>query len=159
MKQLQRSEDDLKRASAHLHYELWMLTSTANALGSGIAERGWLLNALLESFVIHMRAMSDFFYAERRKPDDVLAADFFPAEDWLRIRPTETDILKNARKRAHKEIVHLTYERLNVTPEAKAWSFLDIARDVHTVMGVFLRHVPKELLSHEGSASQGGGAS
>jgi hypothetical protein len=76
MNQPRRREEDLKRALGHLHYELWMLTATANALASGIAERGWLLNALLEAFVIHVRAVSDFFYAERKKPDDVLAGDF-----------------------------------------------------------------------------------
>ena len=156
MSEPRRTEDELKRASAHLHYELWMLSATANALSSGIAERGWLLNALLESFVIHVRAVSDFFYAERKRPDDVLAADFFRAEEWARIRPVETDVLKKARKRAHKEIVHLTYERLNVTPEAKPWSFLEITRDVNSVLQVFLKSIPKQLLSEQWSSGQSG---
>ena len=155
MSEARRNQDELRRASAHLHYEVSMLYSTANAIASGIAERGWLLNALLESFVVHVRAVSDFFYAARKKPDDVLAGDFFPSDVWERIRPIETDVLKRARKRAHKEIVHLTYERQNVSPETKPWSFLEITRDIHVVMTAFLSHVPKQLLSQEWSNEQG----
>ena len=154
MDDLQRSEDELKRVSHHLHYELWMLSETANALSSGISERGWRLNSLLETFVLHVRAVSDFFYAERKKEDDVLAADFFPDGRWASLRPNETDLLKRARNRAHKEIVHLTYERLNVTPETKPWPFLEIVRDVDSVLRVFLENIPTQLLNEEWSHGQ-----
>lgn len=149
-----REDDVLKKASAHLHYEVWMLASTANALASGIAVQGWLPNALLESFVIHLRALSDFLYAEAKKPDDVLASDFFGPEEWSKLRPVESELLKKARLRAHKEIVHLTYERLNVTPETKPWMFIEIANEIHSVLGVFLQHAPKHLLSEEWSRGQ-----
>jgi hypothetical protein len=151
MKDQQRNEDELKRVSHHLRYELAMLSAAANAISSGIAERGWLSNLLLESFVLHVRSVSDFFYVERKKEDDALAGDFFLEGQWVNLRPIETDLLKKARKRAHKEVVHLTYERLNVAPEAKPWPLLEIVRDVDAVLHVFLQHVPKQLLNEKWS--------
>lgn len=154
MNTTRRADDVLKTASAHVHYEFWMLASTANALASGIAVQGWLPNALLESFVIHLRALSDFLYAKEARPDDVLAGDFFAPEGWSKLRPVESELLKKARLRAHKEIVHLTYARLNVTPETKPWMFIEIANAMHSVLEVFLQHVPKHLLSEEWSGGQ-----
>jgi hypothetical protein len=154
MNQPVRTEEVLKRASAHLHYELWMLTCTANGLGSGIATGGWLSNALLESFVVHVRSLSDFLYAEAKKPDDVLAGDYLPTGQWVKVRPPESELLKRARVRAHKEIVHLTYERLNVTPDTKPWAFVEIAKAIHSVFEVFSQHVPKHLLSEEWTRGQ-----
>lgn len=151
MNRSQRPDDVLKKASTHLHYEFWMLISTAHALASGVAAEDCLRNALLESFVIHLRTLSDFLYAESKKHDDVLAGDFFVSGEWLNLRPAESDLLKKARLRAHKEIAHLTYERLNVTPERKPWMFIEIANAINSVMDIFLQSVPKHLLSEEWS--------
>ena len=122
-------------------------THVAQALASGIASQGWLLNALLESFVIHVRGLIDFFYIEEPKTDDVIAADFFTeATAWKKIRPPLSDSLSTSRKRAHKEIAHLTYARLEVTPETKGWKFVEIANEIRSVMDLFIRNVPKNLL-------------
>ena len=74
-----RSDTDLREASNHLHYEVWMLTSSAQAMASGIANNGWLKYALLESFVVHVRGVMDFLYNDNPQPDDVVAQDFFPS--------------------------------------------------------------------------------
>ncbi len=124
-----------------------MLTSLAQAIASGIANKGWLLNALLESFVIHMRGVMDFLYNDTPKPDDVAAQDFFlSADDWLNVRPQLSELLRIAKSRAGKEIAHLTYSRLAVTTDKKPWHFIEIANEVNSVMKVFLNNVPKEKL-------------
>ena len=111
-----------------------MLVSIANALASIPAEKGWLQNALLESFVIHYRALLDFFYANPRR-DDVSANHYFDSVDgWPKLRPPETEVLKTSRKRAGKEIAHLTYARLDVTPETKGWRFRQITEDLNRVI-------------------------
>ena len=130
-----------------MHYEVWMLSSLAQAIASGIASQGWLTNALLESFVIHVRGVMDFLYNDTPKSDDVVAQDFFPsAEDWIKIRPQLSELLRTAKKRAGKEVAHLTYSRLAVTHETKPWPFVAIADEVASVMKVFLKNVLKEKL-------------
>jgi hypothetical protein len=124
-----RSDEDLRRSMEHLEYEFTMLMAVAQAMASGISRQGWLTNALLESFVIHFRALVDFFYPPAHpKSDDVLATHFYedPAE-WESIRPALSNELKRGRERAHKEIAHLTYTRLSVTPETKPWDFVEIS--------------------------------
>jgi hypothetical protein len=148
MARQKRTDHVLQEASKHLHYEFWMLASLAGGLASGITADLWLRNALLESFVIHVRVLIDFLYAERPKPDDVIAADYFsPSEEWEKLRPAQSETLERARIRAHKELAHLTYARLNVTPETKPWPFIEIAKEIHSVMDIFLANVPKHLLS------------
>ena len=125
-----------------------MLRSLAQAMGSGITEKGWLMNALLESFVVHVRVVLDFFYNDTPRNDDVVAQDFFaPSDAWASLRPKFSELLSNARKRAGKEMAHLTYARLEVTPETKLWPFVAIANEVASVMRVFLENVPREKLS------------
>ena len=147
MARKQRTGDELREASNHLHYEVWMLGSLAQSIASGIATQGWLTNALLESFVVHVRGVMDFLYNDNPQGDDVVAQDFFPLPDaWFDIRPKASELLIAAKKRAGKEIVHLTYARQNVTPETKPWRFTEIANEVTAVMQTFLDHVPDENL-------------
>lgn len=143
-----RTEAELKGASDHLHYEFWMLMSVAQALASGIAANGWLINALLESFVIHFRTLIDFFYIEKPHKDDVIAADFFVEKDaWEKIRPRVSDDLSRSRARVHKETAHLTYARLHVTPKAKKWKYVEIANNVRSIMNLFYQKAPNNLFS------------
>ena len=134
-----RSDEQLARALGHLDYEYTMLMAVAQAMASGIAAQGWLANALLESFVIHFRALLDFFYPPANpKADDVLATDYFADPDeWERVRPPFSEALKRGRARAHKEIAHLTYARQDVTPETKPWPFVEIANEIQHLMQLF----------------------
>ena len=141
-----RKLEELQESSNHLFYEVWMFSSLANGLASGIAGQGPIANALLESFVIHVRAIMDFLYAERPQSDDVIAEDFFASpEQWTKIRPVLSEVLSQAKRRAGKNY-HLTYARLDVTPETKPWRFIEIAKEVMAVMDTFLKNVPKEKL-------------
>jgi len=142
-----RKLEELQESSNHLFYEVWMFISLANGLASGIFGEGPIVNALLESFVIHVRAIMDFLYAERPQSDDVIAEDFFASpEEWKNMRPMLSEALSQAKRRAGKEIAHLTYARLDVTPETKPWRFVEIATEVMAMMDTFLKNVPKEEL-------------
>jgi hypothetical protein len=148
MARTKRTDEELQEASNHLQYEFSMLMSVAQAFASGIAAQDWLVNALLESFVIHFRALLDFFYPPANvKNDDVLAGDYFDdSEAWEKIRPQLSEALSRAKTRAHKEIAHLTYARLDVTPEKKGWAFIELANEMKNVMEIFLRGVPNTRL-------------
>jgi hypothetical protein len=145
-----RTESELKEASDHLHYEIWMLTSLAHGIGTGIAGQGPIANALLESFVVHVRALMDFLYNDDPRPDDVIAEDYFGnADQWRKLRPVISESLKHAKRRAGKEVAHLTYARLDVTPETKPWRFVDIANEIAAVLNIFLENVPKSKLGRQ----------
>ena len=147
MERKQRTQKKLRAASGHLHYEIWMLTSLARGMASGITGEGVINNAFLESFTIHARGLLDFLYAEKPKQDDVIADDFFPtSQKWKEVRPEKTEVLEKVHKRVGKEVAHLTYARQDVTPEMKKWPFLQIANDIKVSFNEFLRIVPEELL-------------
>ena len=79
--------------------------------------------ALIESFAIHARNLILFLYPGRVCPGDVLAEDFFTSSgDWERCRPAKSTDLDEAVRRANKEIVHLTMDRIAGTPAEKAWN-------------------------------------
>ena len=143
-----RTDEELKRSSKHLLYEVGMLMDLAHQLVSGKLEKGSTLhNASVEAFVIHVRNVMDFLYPPKSlKPDDVVAEDFLLG--WESIRPDITATLDRARQRAGKEIAHLTYARLAVTPETKPWPLVEITRDISSALHPFLQNVPKEKL-HE----------
>jgi hypothetical protein len=145
-----RAPEELQEASTHLRYEVTMLTTLANGIASGVAGQGAIANALLESFVTHVRNSIDFLYADNPKPDDVIAEDFFGApEQWKQHRPALSQALLQAKRRAGKEVAHLTYARLAVAPEAKPWPFMQIAREVADLIKLFVEHVPLGNLSSE----------
>jgi len=145
-----RTPETLRKVSKHLYYEVWMLEALAQILATGQLGKNASGNAAIEAFAIHVRAVMDFLYADSPRPDDVVAEDFLPQDtNWSEVRPPLTKVLKVARKRAGKEVAHLTYARLNVSPEEKLWHFLDIAQDVSLAFKVFLQHVPPENLDDD----------
>jgi hypothetical protein len=60
--------------------------------------------------------------------------------------------LDRARLRAHKEMAHLTYDRLAVTPEGKPWSFIQLQAEITAVFHRFFLKVPKDRLAADWQA-------
>ena len=98
-----------------------MFDATARVLGAGLFGQGPAANAFLESFTIHVRALLQVFYPANPLIDDVLAQDFFDEPRiWVDALGEMPEVLAIVKPRVGKEIAHLTYARLAVTPEAKA---------------------------------------
>jgi len=115
-------------------------------LGDAIPEE-IIRNALLESFTLHARALVHFFFPSNPWGDDVLAADFFPSPDvWERIRGRMAPVLAKVSPRVGKEVAHLTYARLDVTPEAKRWPVADIATALAAIADTFRVHANPDHL-------------
>jgi len=136
-----RTDAELFGASTHVHYEWDMFRSVVAELGVLPPNALLQTNALLESFVIHLRNMIDFLWpAEGAHDDDVIAAHFFDEPlYWNGIRPDISDTLSAARSRANKEIAHLTYSRLSVAPDAKPWRPGEMYAELKPAMEKFLR--------------------
>lgn len=97
------------------------------------------LNFAIEVCLVHLRNLLEFFYPTDRDmepPDSVFAHNFFHHRSaWT--PPEETELLRTCRRRAHKEIAHLTTTRFT-EPEDKAWDFDPVMRDLRPVINRFL---------------------
>lgn len=142
-----KTENELIEISKHLYYEFSMFIGLTNEMIKGYPP-GLMNNALLESFTVHVRNLIDFLYPkENSGNDDVIAEHFFEnPNDWLEIRPEITPLLIEAKKRTNKELAHLTYTRLKISPEQKVWAFRDIAIDMVNCFDVFITNVSRNLL-------------
>ncbi len=148
-----KPDHQLRGIFEHLAYEVQMFAETAEVLSTWGAlrdptdEQRVIVNALLESFTIHTRSLLDFLYSPSRpKGDDVVAEDFFDdPKVWYRQRPAKSDLLKGVHKRVAKEVAHLTYARIGITPEAKQWQFNAIAVELVQVFQKFANLLPADL--------------
>ena len=142
-----RLKDQLVKASEHLYYEYMMFMNLANALSTGVFGESVIKNAVLESFTVHTRNLLDFLYAEKPRNDDIIAIDFFEKpEAWSSNLPDKSPLLASTNQRVAKEIAHLTYNRVGVTPDEKPWKFLQIANEINSLFQRFRNLVPNELL-------------
>lgn len=87
-------------------------------------------DAFVESFAIHVRCLRDFLWRDdRAKPDDALASDFCRSGIWTEARgplPEALREIEGERNRIGREIVHLTYHRLDIGAESKQWHMGEI---------------------------------
>lgn len=124
-----------------------MLRSLANELVRGVLREGPIFNAVLEAFLIHARALTDFFLAPCPRAEDMVAGDFFSSEaSWSPICPV---ILGEMRQRAGKRLAHLSYKRLEVTPDDKPWPVPEILSAIDHLRNEFRQQVPAHCLSSE----------
>jgi hypothetical protein len=142
-----RTPEQFRAVTDHLLYEIQMFDTTARTLTAGLFGPGIATNAFLESFAIHSRALVQFFYAKSPQADDVIAEDFFPeAHQWQSLRGALPDALTPVSRRVGKELAHLTYARLDVTPEAKRWDIRQVWESLSGVIDLFIQNVDREKL-------------
>ena len=65
----------LRSIAEHVAYEIRMLRYTGKKLRFRLDRNS--RNSTLESFLLHVRNLRDFFYPVKLKKDDVIADDFF----------------------------------------------------------------------------------
>jgi hypothetical protein len=131
----------------HLLYEFTMLYDT-RSLGGSSAPGGYLKNAVIESFAIHLRNWIDFFFPANPRPDDVTFRDFLPTDSaWV---PTVAMSwsLQDARERANKEIAHMTAQRYAGADPRKWWDPM-WAREVADLMLDFAKHASPARVAPE----------
>lgn len=102
--------EEMTKALDHVFYETWQLTV--------LTERGStetvLNNAIVESRLIHVRNLLDFFEHSPSPRDDVLCTHYgFGAS----IIPVE----KQYRDKLNKDVTHLTYSRTKRSEADKEW--------------------------------------
>lgn len=125
----------LDYSEEHLLYELHIFRWVAENLPP---DKGFLLSALLESFAIHLRNLTDFFYTrpEDARNDDLVAADFFDSPSAWNPGAIPKS-LNDARERGNKEVSHITYKRKGSMDPTKPWPVADLFNEVHAVAEEF----------------------
>jgi hypothetical protein len=135
----------------HLHYELSMLYDTADRLAdAGLDNDPVALNAFVESFAIHARALAAFLYPDpevKRKTD--VKSDHYVRDtaEWEAARGKDVPpLLQEVMTRTAKEIAHLTTERLPANSREKKWTPKKILRVFDNPLRVFVDHSDPQLL-------------
>jgi hypothetical protein len=139
-----RTREELIEMAEHIHYEIWMLNHTCYILSSGYFLASAAHNTILESFAIHVRNLIDFLYEKKAnvKGDAIVAEHYFPnPQEWIEIRPIKSNMLKNAKKLAEKQVAHLTYTRKNKEP----WAYIEITKEIKLVFKIFFNNILKDL--------------
>ena len=120
-----------------------MLNETSRLFDSNTVKN----NAIIESFGIHARVLLNFLYKTTGRPDDTLAVNFFDdLTEWENYIEEKSEVLKKINSRVGKEIAHLTYKRLEVTPEEKEWDRLQICEEINEIFKKFLELVSKDKI-------------
>jgi hypothetical protein len=106
-------------------------------------------NGLIEVVTLHTRILQQFLFRDiADRDDDALGIHFFEHPDnWKRIRPEPGEHLSALGKRVGKEIAHLTYTRMNVSPDKKGWNFLATSFELLKVLDLFANSASTQLLS------------
>ena len=131
----------LAYSKEHLHYEIDMFFR----VGMQLSQSDWASqeptvvtsrNALIESFLIHLRNLLLFLYPYGAEDEDVISDDYFekPIEDWKRKRTTESGTFREARARASQEVCHLTVSRQPL----QKWLFAELMQELKPVLQIFV---------------------
>jgi len=102
--------EQVTRALDHVFYEIQQLTLMDGKTSTDLS----LNNAILESLLLHVRNLLDFFEHSGMPNDDVLSAH-------CRFPGSVITIDKQSRERLNKDLAHLTYSRTQRSPADRKW--------------------------------------
>lgn len=142
-----RSAQDLVRMSGHLLYEFIELRRLTNLMT--MRQRGQVeMNILLDSFVVHMRNLIDFFYGHDFGGKALVLKDYmFQDRSIRKQRPRKTRTLSDAELKADVQVAHISFERMRVDDEdSKSWNVIAIYQDIEHLMLWFWKQVDRETL-------------
>lgn len=143
--------DDLRALGDHVLYEAEMTSRLIAPLsGQQFArlEGGGdqlIENALVEAFVMHVRALLEFLFNDKPKRDDGSAVHMVrDVAEWTRRRGRMSPFLREVRRRSNKGIAHVTFSRKRLTEEAHEWGVGNVHEAVSRVLVEFIPLVPEE---------------
>lgn len=138
----------------HLAYEIYSLYGALDLFAKQNPQNLLTIgarNLFLEGVITHSRSLYEFLYfSTQKKADDALAIHYFETpEAWELIRPKIPEHFKDFYKRASKEIMHLTYTRLERTEITKRWDLLTITKDLLATLLLFAEKADPEKLHRD----------
>jgi hypothetical protein len=100
-------------------------------------------NAIVESFGIRSRLLTDFIYGYGTHEHDVFAKEYVDGP-W---EPAKVALLEEARTKANKAVAHLSYLRL--LDEGTGWNFGDIWLELARLLREFAAQADPDRLAPE----------
>jgi hypothetical protein len=171
-----RSVDELVEFSHRLLHDIQIFFSVSRSLirrRIGLAQPvSWDLHtAAIESFGLHSRALTDFFFTKKqgRGEDDAFAFHFFePPQTWIDVMPPQGPWLRQVRMRATKaggkpvdqfgaQIAHLSFRSTAPSDFARGWPVMQVASEMGSALRVFLDNVQPAVLAphfHDAAARE-----
>ena len=149
--------DKVELPEHHLYYELSMLLGTSRILVSDyfqLTASPTLKNAVLESFLVHLRSLKDFLWDKdkKRKNDDIVA-DHFGQNCSRRNTKCQDKLggksIDEIDTAINKQISHLTESRTNSLQGKNQWQIREIACDLAQYFDEFLKNVEVEKMNEE----------
>lgn len=145
------TDGELKeRTREHIVYEVEMLLKIKELYLTGFPiDPGYVLRmAFIESFAIHLRNLINFLYPDSDYPTDIYAKHFFATPSgWDDVKPKLPANLKEARRRANKEVGHLTLERISGTIDpSKEWKMDELTDEIVPILKLFSSSANKKKL-------------
>lgn len=141
MPKFKPSSAQLKETLEHIYYEISQLIGTLIETDNEVMN-----NALIESRLIHVRALSGFFkktrskhYKTNKEQDDVLSSDYGFASQRVGIQDSYKD-------RLNKDLAHLSYSRAKRQPNDKLWPHDKIVLPVLVCCQQFGEHLISRYL-------------
>jgi hypothetical protein len=155
----QRSSNELVEFSHRLLHDIQVFFHVGRALTRWRLGLGRPLSwetemALVESFALHTRALSDFFYTEKRgrHADNAFAFDFFDhPQQWRRVAPPQGPWLSGIKRTARnpqdrvdrfgEQLGHLTFKQPAVSDYARGWPVAQVTHEIGVVLRAFIHAV------------------
>lgn len=124
-----RTREELESVIKDVEYEWWMARESAKRTGAEGAQV--CVNMALESFLIHARAIRDFFKSKGGQPDDIRAHDFL-----CKHMSVHMPLLQNRElgSRIDKRIAHLSYSRSHLE---RNFPVAELLREINAAMMKF----------------------
>ena len=132
----------LDYSEEHLRYEFQMIRFVSEKIPTA---EGFARSALIESFAVHFRNLADFFYPGRLLDDDLTAANFFDSSNEWKPTPA-SELLKESRIRANKEISHITYQRKGERDPTKPWRVGSLLYEIEALAQQFAATASRQKL-------------
>lgn len=137
-------KDKLVRISDHLFHEIERMELNYDVLCMN-QELGELRCALIDSFAIHARCISEFLWDGKKRgyeKSDVRADDFKESLEWE--IPERSEFLKTwSDTMTNKRLAHLTFDRLDIKEEEAKWPIGEIYDELKVGLGRFYSWVPR----------------
>jgi hypothetical protein len=142
-------------SNEHLLYECQQFFWVSNVLGQGVVaqwvsdedQRTLINNTFIENYALHLRSVIDFLCPSNSPhATDITANDFCASGVWtLHVSPMPS-LLCAARKRANKEIAHLTSDRSLLTDQNRIWDYNQLSPEITRILRLFHQHAEKNRL-------------
>ncbi len=135
------SANELRESPKLFLYELMMFRFATDSLtDSSIDSNVLLKNVMIESALIHLRNLYEFFCGKESSKDNIIAGHFIEKKpDGTAWKSPALPFIASCKDRINKSLSHLTYTRVK---GKTCWRFKRIRQDIEFAYSEFFSLLP-----------------